>query len=120
MHCSWGFHLKVDRNQETWNGLGNHEVGKYNSNGLLLQLYEEMTLRITNNMFQQKNKYETPWMQVISNSIYLLIYLKEGLTSKTFLRCECSMDRQLFDMYLTKVNCEGKVRLTRVSLLNRI
>jgi len=44
--------------------LGKHGIGKRNSNGeLLLALYSEFELIVTNTMFKQKDKHKTAWIQ---------------------------------------------------------
>ena len=51
------FNARVGKDHETWNALGRHGIGTYNSNGLLLlQMCTELNLVIGNTLLQQKDK----------------------------------------------------------------
>ena len=54
------FNARVGSDNKEWKGvLGNHGVGKTNSNGLLLlSTCTEYNLQITNTMFRQADKYK--------------------------------------------------------------
>ena len=49
------FNARVGSDHENWNALGQHGIGKMNSNGLLLmQLCTEFKLAVCNAFYQQK------------------------------------------------------------------
>ena len=53
------FNARIGRENDKWPSLvmGKHGIGKCNSNGeLLLALYSEFELIVTNNMFKQKDE----------------------------------------------------------------
>ena len=55
--------------------LGNHDIGKMNSSGLLLLSFcVENDLMVTNTLFRQANKYKTTWMHPRFKQWHLLDY----------------------------------------------
>ncbi len=71
------FNARVGRDYRSWEGvLGNHGVGRMNSNGLrLLSICKEFDLSITNTFFQQKKCRKTTWMHPRSKDWHLIDYV---------------------------------------------
>lgn len=71
------FNARVGRDSTAWHKvIGQHGVGKENSNGtLLLTTCAQNGLVITNTVFQQSNKYKTTWMHPRSQHWHLLDYV---------------------------------------------
>ena len=71
------FNARVGRDSHLWRGtIGNHGVGKINTNGtLLLSKCSEFDLCVTNTIFRQKNKYKTTWKHPRSKHWHLLDYV---------------------------------------------
>ena len=57
------FNARIERENDKWpSSLGKYGIGKCNSNGeLLLALYTEFDLIVTNTMFKQKDAHKTTW-----------------------------------------------------------
>ena len=77
------FNARVGKESQVWSGaLGNHGVGKMNSNGLrLLTLCTEHDLTITNTLFQLRDKYKNSWMHPRSKQWHLIDYVIVRRTS---------------------------------------
>ena len=57
------FYARVGSDHENWNTLGQHGIGKMNSNGLLLlQLCTEFQLAACNTFYQQKVMHKVTWV----------------------------------------------------------
>ena len=57
------FNARIGREYDKWpSNLGKYGIGKCNSNDeLLLALYTEVDMIVTNTMFKQKNAHKTTW-----------------------------------------------------------
>ena len=78
------FNARVGTDHRSWEGvLGNHGVGKMNTNGLrLLSICREFDLNIINNFFQQPNYRKMTWMHRRSKDWHLIDFVitkKRGL-----------------------------------------
>ena len=62
------FNAKIGRDNDNWPlVMGEHGIGKYNSNGeLLLALCSEFELIVTNTIFKQKDERKTTWVHLRS------------------------------------------------------
>ena len=71
------FNARVGSDFQSWEGvLGNHGVGRMNSNGLrLLSFCKEFDMCITNTSFQQKNCFKTTWMHPRSKDWHIIDYV---------------------------------------------
>ena len=70
------FNARFEKDAETWHVLGEHGVGKLNSNSLmLLQLCIEMGFQITNTVFQMKDNFKTTWMHPGSKQWHLIEFV---------------------------------------------
>ena len=65
------FNARIGRDNDKWSlVMGKHGIGKCNSNGeLLLALYSEFELTMTNTMFKQKDERKTTWILVRNTGI---------------------------------------------------
>ena len=64
------FNARIGRDNDKWPlVMGNHGIGKCNSNGeLLLALCSEFELIVTNTMFKQKDERKTTWMHLVPDT----------------------------------------------------
>ncbi|CAH2215770.1 jg5032, partial [Pararge aegeria aegeria] len=71
------FNARVGTEYEAWKDvLGQHGIGKCNTNGIsLLTLCAEFNLTITNTFFRLPEKYKTSWMHPRSKHWHLLDYI---------------------------------------------
>ena len=104
------FNARVGKDSDIWNPvIGQHGVGKMNSNGLrLLTLCAENDLTITNTIFQMKNKFKTSWMHPRSKQWHLIDYIivrtnmrREVRTTRAMRGANCWTDHR---MILMKIN----------------
>ena len=104
------FNARVGKESDIWNPvIGQHGVGKMNSNGLrLLTLCAEHGLTITNTIFQMKNKFKTSWMHPRSKQWHLIDYiivrnnmLREVRITRAMRGANCWTDHR---MILMKIN----------------
>jgi len=112
------FNARVGKDATAWKGvLGRHCVGNCNDNGLLLlELYTEQQLVITNTIFQQKDSLKTTWMHPRSKHWHLIDYvlvrhrdLKVVLHTRVMPSAECHTDHRLVRCKL-KLHFKSKQR----------
>ena len=98
------FNAGVGKDCQAWQGvLGRHSVGNCNDNGrLLLELFAEHQLVITNTIFQQKDSLKTTWMHPRSKHWHLLDNvlvrkrdLRDVLHTRVMPSAECHTNHRL-------------------------
>ena len=81
------FNARVGSDHRNWNALGQRDIGKMNSNGLLLlQLCREFDLAVCNTFYQQKVMHKVTWIHPRSKHGHILDYI---ITRKRDLRDVC-------------------------------
>ena len=80
------FNARIGRDNDKWTlVMGKHGIGKCNSNGeLLLALYSEFELIVTNTMFKQKDECKTTWKHPRSGHWHMIDFI--------ITRCQDKMD----------------------------
>ena len=80
------FNARIGRDNDKWPlVMGKHGIGKCNSNGeLLLALFSEFELIVTNTMFKQKDERKTTWMHPRSKHWHMIDFI--------ITRCRDKMD----------------------------
>lgn len=82
-----------------WKGvLGQHGIGKMNSNGLrLLSMCAENNLTVTNTLFRQADKYKITWMHPRAKQWHMIDYaicrmrdIRDVKITKAMRGAECS------------------------------
>ena len=112
------FNAREGRDADTWKGvLGKHGIGNCNENGyILLELWAEQQLRITNTVFQQKDRLKTTWMHARSKHWHMTYYilvrqrdLNDVAHTRVTPSAECHTDHSL-------LGCAPKKKLKVCSL----
>ena len=121
------FNARVGSHHRNWNALGQHGIGKMNSNGLLLlQLCTEFDLAVCNTFYQQKVMHRVTWIHPRSKHGHILDYiitrkrdLRDVCTVRVIRGAECGTDHKLVRGKL-KMCIKRKVRTTGVKVPKRI
>ena len=121
------FNARVGKDCETWDALGQHGIGKMNSNGLqLLELCSELNLAICNTFFHQKEKHKVTWTHPRSKQGHMIDFIitrKRDLVDVSNVRvlrsAECDTDHKLVRGKF-KLRIRKKVRMSGVKMPKRI
>ena len=98
------FSARIGRENDTWpSALGKYGIGKWNSNvDLLLTLYTEFDLIVTNTMFKQKGEHKTTWTHLRSRHGHMIDFIitrcrdKINICSTRAMRgANCGTDHQM-------------------------
>ena len=118
---------RVGNDHENWNALGQHGIGKMNSNGLfLLQLCTEFESAVCNTFYQQKVMYKVAWMHPRSKHGHILdciITRKRDLRDVCTVRVKRGVERNTYQKRVRgklKICIKRKVGATGVKVPKRI
>ena len=121
------FNARVGTDFNTWKSLGQHGVGKLNSNGLmLLQFCTEFNLLVSNTIFKQKDTRKFTWMHPQSKKWHLLDYILIRQRDRNDLNivrvcpsAQCWTDHRLVRGKF-KLNLKKKCKMKNINLPKRI